>query len=88
MEFSDLTKKYGSTNALPSSAEAIELKKALAVAEASLRSLDYAIGHAKDWPDSLLAERQGIVTRIRLCRIALAPHKRLPSEILTSIFLS
>lgn len=68
------------TNTPPSDEEAAEVRTNLPILEEELHHLDVQLV-------ILLAKQEGLAKQIKLCRAALAPHKRLPSELIREILL-
>jgi F-box-like len=68
------------TNAAPSDEEAADMRRHLPILEEELRHLDVQLA-------VLRTNRERLTNQINRCRAALAPHKRLPPELIREIFL-
>jgi hypothetical protein len=79
MDLYQLNPLFGRTNTLPSDEETAELRRRLPILEKELHRLDIDIS-------LLLAKRARLVSQIDRFTIAIAPHKRLPPELIGQIF--
>ena len=76
----DHLRSLSRTNASPSEEQSAEIRTHLPILEEELRYLDVQL-------NILLTQRGRLRDRINLCRAALAPHKRLPPELIREILL-
>jgi hypothetical protein len=76
----DRLSQLSRTNTPPSDEEAVNLRTQLPILEQELHHLDVQLA-------ILLTRRGRLTNRIDLCRAALAPHKRLPPELIREIQL-
>ena len=74
------------TNALVVDSEAHDIRNYLSKAEIDLKLLNERITATRALLDELLAQHSEVTAGIKEYRIALAPHKKLPRELLIKIF--
>lgn len=86
MEFDDLDRRIGKTNAILTATEHQIIVGRLATAEIALLRLDFHPLQGTS-SDALALMHLKISFQINLYKVALAPHKRLPLEIIRQIFL-
>lgn len=73
---------------IPSDAETRSIKASLAIALSELHQLESNISHTQRKLASFSARRDHLLDQTERYRIAIAPYKRLPPEILIEIFLA